>query len=188
MIKINLIPYRQQRKVKQFIKQILTGVAAVVPVILIVVFLGASLKSEIADTDNEIIRLKKEIQKNREQMKKIEAFKKKKEMLTTKMEIVKSLEKDRGGPISLLTQIASSMPGRLWLTSLSQKTAKLELKGRALDNIAISDYMVKLEQSDIFHNVDLKEIKTETKQVQPGVQLKNFIIVCDIRFDYKKKS
>lgn len=188
MIKINLIPYRQQRKIRQFAKQILTGVIAVIPVLIVVFFLGSSLNSEIGDADKEISRLNSEIQKNREQMRQIQVFKRKKEVLQTKMDIVGNLEKDRSNPIYLLTEIARSMPGRLWLTSVNQKSAKLELQGRALDNIAISDYMIKLAESDIFHNVDLKEIKTETRQVQPGVQLKNFIITCDIRFDTKKKG
>ncbi|MCK5099723.1 MAG: PilN domain-containing protein, partial [Desulfobacteraceae bacterium] len=126
-----------------------------------------------------------EIKKQEATIKKIDAFKKEKKTLTTKMGIINQLQKSKSGPVHVLDDLSISLPGRLWLTSIKQKGMNLEISGKSLDNISISKYMTNLEKSRYFKNVDLKQIKTETKRGPKGIQLKKFLITCKIIYSVK---
>ncbi len=186
MIKINLLPYRDERKKEIMLQQLIVGLIPLSITIVVIVFFWWSLKSNITDAETEIARIKHEIKKQEGTIKKIEAFKKKKITLTKKMEIITRLQDGKSGPVHLLDDLAISLPGRLWLTSIKQKEMSLEIAGKSLDNISISNYMINLEKSEYFNDVDLKQIKTETKPGPKGVQLKKFIITCQVVYKLKK--
>ena len=191
MIKINLLPYREERKKELFMQQAVIAGTALLLTILIISFFWWSLKSDITKAENEITRLKSEIKKQEKTIKKIEEYKKKKQILTKKMEIINRLQNGKTGPVHILNDLSVSLPGRLWLTSLKQKGMSLNISGKALDNISISNYMVNLEKSLYFKNIDLKQIKTESKHGPKGIQLKDFVITCQTNYtngQEKKKS
>jgi type IV pilus assembly protein PilN len=185
MIKINLLPYRTERKKELLFQQLSIALVPVLLTVLTIVFFWWSIKSEISNTENEIARIKQEIKKQEATIKKIDAFKKEKKTLTTKMGIINQLQKSKSGPVHVLDDLSISLPGRLWITSLKQKEMNLEISGKSLDNISISNYMTNLEKSLYFKNVDLKQIKTETKRGPKGIQLKKFLITCKIIYSVK---
>lgn len=186
MIKINLLPYRAERKKELILQQLVVGVVPLVFAIAVIAFFWWSIKSDIADTENEIARLQREIKKQERTIKKIAEFKKKKVTLTKKMKIITSLQKGKSGPVHVLDDLAISLPGRLWLVSVKQTGMNLEIKGKALDNISISNYMINLDKSSYFKNVDLKKIKTDKSRGPKGVQLKNFVITCNIIYSLEQ--
>ncbi len=188
MIKINLIAYRAQRK-KQFLQeQIIIGAAPMVLVLIIVGLFWWSITSEISDVNNEVARINKEIEKQKVTMKQIDDYKKKKKTITKKMDIIEKLKGGKTGPVHVLDEIAVNIPGRLWLIQVDQKGMNLDIAGKALDNISISNYMINLEKSLYFESVDLKQIKTSKKRSSKGVQLKEFIVTCKIIYDTKNNK
>ena len=68
----------------------------------------------------------------------------------------------------MLDDIATCLPGNVWLTELEQKDTELMMEGMGLDNPSISRYMVQLEASSSLDNVVLLEIKTDTKSASKG--------------------
>ena len=139
MIKINLLPYRVERKKQLIIQQSLIALCALLPAILIIGVLWYLMGSKIAEADNEIVRLKSEIKKQEKTIKKIKDFKKKKETLTKKMGVINTLRKGKSGPVHLIDELAINLPGGLWLTSIIQKGMNIDIKGKSLGNFAISE-------------------------------------------------
>jgi len=189
MIKINLVPdYRKDIKNRILIIQSSVAVCALLPALIIIGVFWFLMSSEITEANSEIARLKSEIKKQEQTIKKINTFKKNKKTLQTKMEVINDLQKGKTGPVHLLDDLATQIPGGLWLTSIKQTGMNLEIKGVSLGNFSISNYMINLEKSPYFKNVDLKEIKAEKKLVKKGTQLKNFIITCVVVYSEKKEE
>jgi type IV pilus assembly protein PilN len=186
MIKINLLPYRNERKQEILLQQLVLAIVPLILTTVIVAFSWWSIKSEIATTQSEITKIENEIKKQEGTIKKIEEYKKNKNTITRKMEIINTLQEGKSGPVHLLDDLAISLPGNLWLTSIKQKGMILEITGKSMDNISISNYMTNLAKSSYFNNVDLKQIKSETKSGPKGVLLKNFVITCNIIYKLNK--
>ncbi len=192
MIKINLLPYRAQRKNLIIQQQIIYGLTPVVVVLIIICCFRWAIKSDISHREQEIARINNEIKKQQITMKQIKDFKDKKAKIAKKMGIVSTLQKGKSGPVHVLDELAVNLPGRLWLTKVSQTGMGLNIEGKSLDNISISNYMINLEKSEYFKGVDLKSIKTEKKSTAKGALLKNFVISCNIVYpslaEEKKES
>jgi len=180
MIKINLLPYRNQRKSLIIQQQIIMGLAPIVVVLIVIGCFWWAIKTNISDTEKEIARISNEIKKQQVTMKQITDFKSKKATITKKMEIIRTLQEGKSGPVHVLDELAVNLPGRLWLTAVKQTGMGLNIEGKSLDNISISNYMINLEKSEYFNGVDLKSIKTAKKSTAKGALLKNFVISCSI--------
>jgi Tfp pilus assembly protein PilN len=100
------------------------------------------------------------------------------------MDIIKTLQKNKSGPVHILDQLAVNLPGKLWLLGIKQTGMNLNLEGYAFDNQSISRYMVNLEKSPYFKSVDLEKISTEE---QKGIRapLKKFSLKCQTTYTGK---
>ena len=182
MIKINLLPYREEKK-KQFIKsQLSVAGLFIVPSILLIIILFFLISTKISSTNTQIDKVKAAIKKQEVSLDEIKVFKKEKETLKNKMRVIEKLEKGKFGPVHIIDHLAINLPGRIWLTKIEQKSMSMTIDGKALDNISISKYMVNLAKSDYFKSVDLKKIKTDKKKGPTGIQLKNFSLTSTITY------
>jgi len=76
MIKINLLPYREEKK-KQFIKSQLTVAGLfILPAIVLIILLFFLINTKISNTNTQIAHVKAEIQKQKVSLDEIKAFKK----------------------------------------------------------------------------------------------------------------
>jgi type IV pilus assembly protein PilN len=180
MIKINLIPYRNERKNEIIIRQAIAGAAPIVLLLIIMTAVWFVNNSQINANEAETAKIKTEIDACTLKMKEIDAYKSKKEILTKKMDVITNLTKGKEGPVHLMDELAMAMPGNLWLTDIKQKGSDLVIEGKAIDNIAISNYMINLDKSPYINSVDLKTINTETGSGKAGqnAPLKLFVITC----------
>lgn len=189
MIKINLLPYRVERKKELIIQQCIIGIVPLVLAVIIVSIFWISLSSDITATENDIQKVKQEIEQSKIKLKEIDDFKKNKEILTKKMDVINKLQKGKNGPVHVIDELTTSLPGSLWLTAVKQKGMGLEITGKALDNVAISNYMINLGKSAFFQSVDLKQVKTESQEFsKKGVQIKTFVITCTVVYSTDTKA
>jgi type IV pilus assembly protein PilN len=92
------------------------------------------------------------------------------------MAVIAQLESDRYAPVILMdtmTQVLVSK--RMWFTNLSVSDTKVDITGIALDEKTVADFMVRLQDSGLFSNVELKSVKRT--QVEKS-NLKSFKVVC----------
>ena len=180
MIKINLLPYREEKK-KQIVKsQTYVAGLCCAQSILLIIILFFFINTKISNTNTQIDKVKAAIKKQKVSLDEIKAFKKEKETLKNKMRVIEKLEKGKFGPVHIIDHLAINLPGRIWLTKIDQKSMSMTIDGKALDNISISEYMVNLSKSDYFKSVDLKKIKTDKKKGPTGIQLKNFSLTSTV--------
>jgi type IV pilus assembly protein PilN len=185
MIKINLLPYRAERKKQQIIDHIIVLCLACLPVIIAIIISFLVINFKINNITGEIVKTAEDIKRQQATVEKIKAFKATKDALLKKLDIIKTLQKNKSGPVHIMDQLSINLPGRLWLTALKQTGMELKIEGIAFDNQSISKYMTNLEKSPYFKSVDLEKINTEEKKDSRGTGFKNFSLKCTITYTGK---
>lgn len=195
MIRINLLPYRESRKKESILRQINIFLAAFFIVFVIMIYYSIWLGKKIDDLNTKIKDTKIMLAQAETKSKKVDQIKKELEKLGHKTDVIKNIEMNRRAPVILLesmtkmvaekTSILTSGTSadndnkpvkRLWFTSFEASGEKVTIKGIALDNKTIADFMSRLEDSKLYKNVNLKTIK---QQEINKLNLKNFEIGCE---------
>jgi type IV pilus assembly protein PilN len=192
MIRINLLPYRESRKKESILRQISTYFAVFFIVFVILLYYNIWLGKKIDDLNTKIKNTKIMLTQAETQSKKVDQIKKELEKLGHKTDVIKSIEKNRRAPVILLENMTKMVAEntsiltpdtladndnkpvkRLWFKSFDASGGKVNIKGIALDNKTIADFMSRLEESKLYNNVNLKTIK---QQKVDKLNLKHFEI------------
>ncbi len=204
MIRINLLPYRESRKKESILRQINIFLAIFFIVFIILLVFNIRLGKKIDDLNTKIKNTKTMLARAETQSKKVDQIKKALEKLGHKTDVIKNIEANRRAPVFLLenmTQMVAektsvSTPDtsadnhnkpvkRLWFTSFDESGGKVAIKGIALDNKTIADFMSRMEESKFYVNVNLKTIK---QQKVNKLNLKHFEIGCVETFSKKPEK
>lgn len=188
MIRINLLPFRAARKKENIRRQVSIFLLSLAFMLIILFYYNWSLGSKIDGLSAEINATQTELKKYNKINKEIASIKKKLSNLKKKMAVMDTLEANRFEPTRLMdvmTQVI--VPKRMWFNSLALKNNVVNINGIALDNKTVADFMVRLEKSGLFSDVDLKTLKQ--RKVQKS-NLKSFQINCKKKRQQsaKKKS
>ena len=176
MIRINLLPFRTERKKENVRRQVSLFLLSLVLVLLVLFYYNFSLNSKIGKLNKRIQTTNNELTKYNKINKEIAQIKKNLEILRKKMAVITQLESDRYAPVILMdtmTQVLVSK--RMWFSSLSASDNTINISGIALDEKTVADFMVRLQNSGLFSNVVLKSVK---RQKVENSNLKSFDIVC----------
>ena len=177
MIKINLLPFRVARKKESIRKQISIFLLLIFLTIVALVWYTMLINTQILVVKEKTIQVNHEILKYKKKADRVAKIKKNLKILEEKLEIVSSLEKQRGKQLILFDGMTDLIvPERMWLESFKTNENSVTIKGIAFDNPTIADFMEKLENSSIFGKVDLKTAKI--KIFKDGVILKSFELLC----------
>ncbi len=176
MIRINLLPFRAARKKENIRRQVSIFLLSLAFLLIILLYYNFSLNSKIGHLKKNIAQTKTELEKYEKINKEIAEIKKKLTNLQKKMAVMDTLEANRFAPTRLLdTMTQVIVPKRMWFTGMESKDNTVKITGIALDNKTVADFMVRLEQSGLFKEVDLKTLKRKTVQKQ---NFKSFQIIC----------
>ena len=184
MIRINLLPHREERRKAQQIRfYVVAGICAAAA--LFVVAVGYSvLEQRIATQESRNAFLKAEIDQLDKQIAEIEVLRTKRKDLLDRKQVVEKLQANRGEMVRMLDQLTRQTPEGIYLISLKhganlkdQKTGNPEttvrLLGRSLSNARISTFMRSLNDSPAFDMPVLVEIKAVK---QGDLRLSEFIL------------
>jgi type IV pilus assembly protein PilN len=186
MIRINLLPFRAARKKENIRRQVSIFLLSLAFMLIILFYYSWSLGSKIDNLGAQIKQKKSELAKYDKINAEIAKIKKKLSNLKKKMEVMEALEANRFEPTRLLdTMTQVIVPKRMWFTQLDSKNRRVTINGIALDNKTVADFMVRLEKSELFSDVDLKTLK-QHKVKQSN--LKRFQINCVKKAPVKKKK
>ncbi len=179
MIRINLLPFRAARKKENVRRQVSIFLLSLAFALIILFYFNFSLNSKIGNLNTKIKETKSELDKYAKINKEIEDIKKKLDNLKKKMAVMDTLEANRFEPIRLMdTMTQVIVPKRMWFTSLQAKGQKVNINGVAMDNTTVADFMVRLENSGLFQEVDLKTLKRPKGKKGQASQFKTFSVVC----------
>ena len=159
MIRINLLPHRQERrKAQRKHLGILAGMVAALGVaIVVLVHLTFAGYLAIQNDRNEFIK-KENVRLDKE----IDEIKKLKEeiaSLLARKQVIERLQLDRAQPVYLLEQLVRQVPDGVYIKSFKQQGLRINLSGYAQSNARVSTLMRNIASSPYLEKPDLVEIK-----------------------------
>ena len=179
MIRINLLPFRAARKKENIRRQVSIFLLSLAFMLIILFYFNFSLGGKIDDLNTKIKETKSELAKYEKINKEIAQIKKKLSNLKKKMAVMNTLEANRFVPVRLMdTMTKVIIPKRMWFTNLQSKGNTVNISGVALDNTTVADFMVRLENSGLFNEVDLKTLKRSKSKKGQLAKFKTFKVAC----------
>lgn len=182
MIRINLLPYRAARKKENIRIQVNVFLGSVFIVILLVVWANAYLGGRIKSLNAEITSTREQVAKYKKINAEIAEIKKKLDLLDRKIKVIESLQAGRKAPVQDMDSLYQLLvEKRMWYNQIEEKGDRYSLRGIALDNHTVADFMTRVEKSDRFQNVRLSSIK-QYELKGKNLKLKQFEV------DFQTKS
>lgn len=86
---------------------------------------------------------------------KLEKLEKQKSMLEKKINLIQRLKSRQDSAVIIMDMLSQNIPEWVWLTETNYKPQSLQIKGKALSNNLIADYISNLDGSPYFENVNL---------------------------------
>jgi type IV pilus assembly protein PilN len=192
MIRINLLPYRELREKENIRKQMSIFFLSFLVVAVFLLIYNMSLQKRIDGLNTKIANNKKMLTQFESQAKEVDRIKKEFDNLEKKTKVIQNLEKKRQDAFRLLDNMTkivaenTSNSGsdslsdkdnkavkRLWFNDFEAKGNTIGIKGIAMDNKTVADFMTRLEGSKLYKNVNLKTLK---QQKISKLNLKSFEI------------
>jgi len=163
MVKINLLPWREElRKKRQqdFIAGIGAGIVVTCLILVMVYMYIEGLKEYQGQRNtmlnNEIAILDKKIQE-------IKDIEEKKNKLLTKIEVIQKLQESRPEVVHLFDELAKTTPEGTYLIKFAQIGDTLTLEGKAESNARVSAFMRAIDSSPWLNTSVLGVIKGSGK-------------------------
>ena len=161
MAKINLLPWRQERrqqKQKQFYA--LLGISAVLG---LAVAIGGILYVDglISNQNKRNDLLTSEIKALEVKIKEIESLERQRASLLRRKQVIEELQASRSQMVHLFDELVRTIPDGVRLVSIKQAGQQLTLNGTAQSNARVSSYMRSLQQSGWMTNPDLNIIEAK---------------------------
>jgi type IV pilus assembly protein PilN len=157
--KINLLPHREERRKRARVHfAVMGGMTAVLGIVIV----GAGwliLSQRISAQDDRNRFLKAEIAKLDKEIDEIKEVKDKIAALLARKQVIETLQTDRVQTVYLLDELVRQMPEGVFLKSVRQRGAGVELVGYAQSNARVSTLMRNIESSPWLANPNLVEIK-----------------------------
>lgn len=178
MIRINLLPYRAARRKENIRRQFSIFLLSLIFTLSALTYYHIILSNRIGTLSAEIKTTQKSLGTYQRISRDIATMKKRLQILNDKMKVIRQLELGRKEPLHLLETMTTVMISkRMWLTSLESKNNLVDIKGNALDNKTVADFMVRLEKSGLFTSVNLQTLK-QYQLEGTAINLKSFEISC----------
>ncbi|AXE29354.1 fimbrial protein [Chromobacterium phragmitis] len=160
MIRINLLPHREQKKAAHRLRfQLLLGATAVLSLLL----LGAgylALQHQIGGQETRNRFLQDEIGRLDRQIKDIGKLKRQRDDLLARKQLVERLQEGRNSAVHLFDQLLRQTPDGVYLKSFKQNGNQVVLVGYAQSGARVSNYMRQLGQSETFDAPVLVEVSS----------------------------
>jgi len=173
MIRINLFkaekkefeekPIDQEPEVKE--RKKVPGGGLILVLFLIVIAALAYLQRRSITNERNLLDVARQEQ-NRLQtaLQQLEQVEQQKLLLEQKISLINQLKLQQSIPIKVMIELSKGLPDWVWLTEASYAKQRVQIKGRALSNNLIADYMANLEKSGLFSAVNI--ISSTQKTIQ----------------------
>ena len=191
MIRINLLPVRAARKKENIRWQVSVFFLMILFGVVVMAYMAVSLSRNISNMNTKIEDAGRELEELEAISKKVSEIKDKLKKLQAKMDVIQTLEVNRTRSIRILDTLTGLViADRMWLTHLDETGGTLNIRGMAMDNKTIADFMKALEGSPYFAGINLitsRQVEQQKKAQVAGV-FKEFNITCRIQMPKTQKE
>lgn len=184
MIKINLLPIKAARKREYVKQQLILAVVLLFGTIVGLYLWWNAVDSEIADKHKEIKQAQQQIAQYNKAIGEVEKYKGMEATLNRTLNIIENLIKGKTGPVRVLDRLSQIIPKQVWLTEWKEKSGQVTIKGEALSNKHVGNFMTLLNKAPEIHQD--AAASPGAKKVQPnffsGINLLNTKAVEDKKY------
>ena len=160
MVRINLLPHREQKRQARQRQFISLSIGLVILAIAVVGLVHIIIAARIEDQNSRNLLLKTEIAKLDDQIKEIDRLRDQTQALLARKQVVETLQANRTEAVHLLDQLVRQLPDGVYLKSVKQNGTKVTLDGYAQSNARVSTLMRNIEGSPWLTAPDLIEIRS----------------------------
>ena len=178
MIRINLLPHREEKRRarrQQFFA--LAGLVVVVSA-LIIFFVHGVNSARIGTQEEKNAFLKREIASLDKEIDEIKRLKEQSNALLSRKKVIETLQSNRAETVTLMNDLARLMPEGIYLKSVKQSGVNITLNGVAQSNARVSSLMHNLETSAILDTPTLVEVRADTSTKR---RLSQFTLVVHVK-------
>ncbi|MCP4766297.1 MAG: PilN domain-containing protein [Gammaproteobacteria bacterium] len=162
---INLLPWREEQRQEQKKQFAMMAVMTCVLAVAIVGLIHFQMQSKIDYQDSRNRFMSTEIANVDKEIEEIKELQKVRRSLVERMEVIQDLQGSRPSIVHLFTEIVSTVPNGVYLETLAQTDANLQVAGEAESNARVSTYMRNLQSSEWLKDPNLTVIEIEDKTV-----------------------
>ncbi|GAA4032394.1 PilN domain-containing protein [Actimicrobium antarcticum] len=160
MIRINLLPHREERRKQRKNAFIAMMVVTALIGALVVLLVGVVIANNISGQNQRNDFIKAENLKLDNEIKEIATLKAEIESLKARQQAVEDLQGDRNQPVYLMDELVRQVPEGVYLKSFKQEGQRVVLNGYAQSNERVSELLRNLSNnSPWLERPDLIEIK-----------------------------
>jgi len=167
MIRINLLPYRKERRQKQVIQHLSYVVAAILLVGLVIVGLNTYIGGVLSGLQAQKTQLQQENATLMKKIGKLRGLDKLRSDVEGKLALVDRLQAGRFETLNTLNEVAKVIPENVWFTSAVDSGGRLQFTGFAESNTAVANFMRALDHSKLFEHVTLDVIQRQMINQMP---------------------
>jgi type IV pilus assembly protein PilN len=183
MIRINLLPHREERRKQRKAAFFRMLALAALTGGVIALGIGGFFAAEIADQTQRNDFIKAENTKLDAQIAEIATLKQEIEALKARQQAVEDLQSDRNQPVYLMDELVKQVPEGVYLRSFKQDNQRVVLNGYAQSNERVSELLRNLSNnSPWLERPDLIEIRsTVVGQGKDSKKIFDFIVNVGIK-------
>lgn len=163
MARINLLPWRDERRKEQQRQFVTILGLSVVLMILVLAAIHLQYAREISVQNSRNSFLKRHIAEVDEQIKELKQLESDKKRLLARIEKVQILQHNRPEIVHLFDEIVRIIPDGVYLTKLQQNSTRLTIEGSAQSNARVSAFMRGMDKSEWFTSPVLEVIRADKK-------------------------
>ncbi len=183
MTQINLLPWREElRKEKQTEFAVLT---VVVLAMAVLVSIGVHMFNLglISNQNARNKMLDREIATVDKKIKEIKSLEERRDELEARIGVIEGLQSGRPEAVRLFNEFIRTVPKEVYIENFEQKGRLLTIKGVALSQSRVSEYMENLDRSPVF---DVPKLKVIT--ARSAGKYKQFLFTLQVKQAEKKKD
>jgi type IV pilus assembly protein PilN len=162
MAKINLLPWREERRQQQTKEfYILLAISAGLALMLFGLayyYFDQSIKFQ----NQRNTFLTTEIAKLDSQIKEIDKLEAKKAGLVARQQVIEELQANRTQMVHLFDELVKTIPNGVFLEKITQQGTSISMEGYSQSHSRVSDYMRRLDDSAWFTKIELDYIKADS--------------------------
>ncbi len=186
MVKINLLPYHDQKRIDSSTRKLIIGASVIVGFLILIVSVHLYLIYDVSSLEDKIKAESDRLAALTKIAGEINQVKIDKKIIEKKLEIIKTLEENRLKPVILLDELTTTVPaGQLWLTNFVTTGGSLKIEGIARDNVSIARFMKSLEKTTSLSTVDLVASK---QTIRAETKLQAFTLSCGLKYQPKPQE
>lgn len=181
MAHVNLLPWREtarQRAKQTFGVQVF--IALVIAAALI--FAGFTVIKDYQRQQKARNQfLSSQIQVLDAQIKEIDEINAKKESIVTRMKLIQSLHQDRNTAIRVINELSLKVPDGVHILQIEKRGSQLNMRGRAVSNNRVSEFIRAMNDSDTFTQPILREIASDYDATDGPTRYNAFTLSVSIK-------